>query len=232
MLEKRFNAVPPQLFTSNGQPNGQITVADTTLFKVKQLVMVVAGTNSLELEVKRVTTRTTMFLGPKGGSIDSRTDLSAFTTALGAFIFADEQQRTKIAEQEIPRAVYQEEPAVAVRSILVDNLGKPLLVKENSKGSSLSVSDTLEGYSQGANVVVTSVAVEAKGNANRLAFRKGVFLYALNQNNYLGFSNTVTVNNGIPIFQNQMIWIPASSDLQIWLVRSVATGDVRVWEVG
>ena len=124
MLEKRWYAVPPQLLTSNGQSNGQITVVDTTLFKVKQIVRVVAGVNSLELEIKRIDTNTSMALGPKGGSIDTRSDLSAFTTGLGAFIFADEQERSKVPEQAVERLTYEEEPVVARRVFQVDPLGR------------------------------------------------------------------------------------------------------------
>lgn len=124
MLEKRFIAVPPQLFTADGNVNGQVEVADTSLFKVKQQVVVTAaGQINLELEIKRIDSPTTMYVGPKTGNIDSRIDLTGYTVTATAFIFANEQKRPSIPSEEFNRAVYEEEPVVAVRTILVDKLG-------------------------------------------------------------------------------------------------------------
>lgn len=125
LLEKRFYAVPPQLLTTNGSANGYITIVDACiLLKVKQIVNVTDTLGNLRTyEVKRIDEPDRVFLGPIGKPLLCYDDLSAYTTANGAFLFADEQQRTKIAEQEIPRAVYAEEPTVAVRSILVDPCG-------------------------------------------------------------------------------------------------------------
>jgi hypothetical protein len=126
MLEKRFYAVPPQLLIADGQINGRIEVADSRLFKVKQLVTIMAPSlQPLELEVKRVDSLNIMFLGPVGGSIDLRTDLSVYSTISGSFIFADEQQRPKVPEQEIERHTYAESPIVARRVIQVDEMGNP-----------------------------------------------------------------------------------------------------------
>lgn len=125
MLEKRFYAVPPQPLTTNGSVNGYITIYNAcVLLKVKQVVNVTDTLGNLRTyEVKRIDEPDRVFLGPIGKPLLCYDDLSAYTTANGAFLFADEQQRTKIAEQEIPRAVYAEEPTVAVRSILVDDCG-------------------------------------------------------------------------------------------------------------
>jgi len=126
MLEKRFYAVPPQLLTTNGSVNGFITIANASiLLKVKQIVNVTDTLgNHRTYEVKRVDFPDIVFLGPIGKPIGTYDDMSAYTTVNGAFLFADEQQRTKIAEQEIPRAVYAEEPTVAIRSTLVDTSGR------------------------------------------------------------------------------------------------------------
>lgn len=125
MLEKRFYAVPPQLLTTDGSANGYVTISNAcNIVKVKQVVSVTDSLGNLRTyEVKRVDEPDRVYLGPIGKPLLCYDDLSTYTTANGAFLFADEQQRTKIAEQEIPRAVYQEEPTVAVRSILVDDCG-------------------------------------------------------------------------------------------------------------
>ena len=125
MLEKRWIAVPAQTFTSDGTAQGQLTVSDATLFKVKQVVILVSNTvpGRDDLEVKRIPDKNTILVGPKGGNIDTRTDLSAYLVTDGASIAANEQQRSKVPEQEIERLTYEEEPTVARRSILVDKMG-------------------------------------------------------------------------------------------------------------
>ena len=124
MMEKRFKAVSPQSLTLDGNIYGLISVVNTRLFKVKQVVHIQnPGQPIVKAEIKRIESKTRMFVGPITGSIDNRIDTSAFTVILGAFIYAEEQQRPKIAEQEVERNTYEEEPVVARRVILVDTYG-------------------------------------------------------------------------------------------------------------
>lgn len=124
MLEKRLAAVTPQLFIANGGADGKITVADSSLFKVKQQVTLTASTlQPLDLEVKRVTDSNTIYVGPIKGNIDTRENITIYTIALGSIIFANEQKRPSIPQEEIIRATYEEEPTVAERVILVDKFG-------------------------------------------------------------------------------------------------------------
>lgn len=127
MFEKRWAAVPPQLFTSNGTPGGVITVMDSSLFKVKQLVNITANTlPNLNLEVKSVPNDVTIVVGPIGANIFTYTDISAYTTALSGAISANEQKRSSVPVEEINRAVYEEEPTVALRNVLVDKHGRKI----------------------------------------------------------------------------------------------------------
>lgn len=124
-LEKRLEAVPSQSFTANGTNDGMITVADATEYKVKQLVFLTATSlpDLDTIEVKRVVDATHLFVGPRGGSIDARTNISAYTVALSAAIVANEQNRPNIPNESINRAVYEEEPTLAHRVFPVDELG-------------------------------------------------------------------------------------------------------------
>lgn len=126
MLEKRFPAVVPQSFTADGSPNGVVTIADTRLFKVKQHVKI-AGTSLPTLssiEVKEVLSITQMVVGPVSGSILTTTDVSQYTLAASSYIYCpDAQKRPNITADDFERAVYEEEPVVAKRVILVDDLG-------------------------------------------------------------------------------------------------------------
>lgn len=125
--EKRWAAVPPQNFTANGTDTGKITVADASLFKVKQQVIVVSNTQTnLNLQVQRIDTATELYVGPPGSSISTRTDISAYTTADAANIYAIEQPRSSVPEEQVERLTYEEEPTVARRVVLVDKIGNKI----------------------------------------------------------------------------------------------------------
>lgn len=142
MFEKRFAAVPAQVFTADGGANGSVSVADTSLFKVKQQVIVTAtGQPNLDaLEVKKVLSPTSMIVGPSTGSINTFTNLSAYTVLAGASIQANEQKRPTIGADDFERAVYEEEPTVAKRVILVDEFGN-----KYSEANPLPTSATFSG---------------------------------------------------------------------------------------
>jgi len=128
-FEKRLKAVPLQLFTADGTNLGKVTIPGACAFKVKQQVILNSSTaGPLRLEVKRVDGDTVLFVGPIGdhqhkSSILDRTDISAYLIADGASIFAEEQKRPNIPEQEIERLTYEEEPTVARRVVVVDECG-------------------------------------------------------------------------------------------------------------
>ena len=125
MLEKRFAAVPAQSLIADGTVDGIITIANTRLFKVKQEVYLSATAlpNLDKIEVKRVLSANQLMVGPKGGSIRTPIDVSAYTLAAGATIAANEQDRPAIGADYTERATYEEEPVVARRVILVDEFG-------------------------------------------------------------------------------------------------------------
>lgn len=125
MLEKRFSAVAPQALTANGTAEGKITVADTRLFKVKQKIFLQSSTQQPRdgLEVKKIINITEMIVGPEKSAIHITSDVSDFLVADTATVAANEQFRPIIPSEEFNRAVYEEEPTVAIRSMLVDKEG-------------------------------------------------------------------------------------------------------------
>lgn len=123
-IEKKLLKVLPRFFTANGTAEGLVTVSDVSGFFVKQQVSIQAtGRETLFLEIKRVISNTQFYVGPKG-NINNRTDLSAYLLSNMPNIQASEQDRPTITLQDHERAVYVEEPVVAKRSILVDELGR------------------------------------------------------------------------------------------------------------
>jgi hypothetical protein len=226
------------------------------LFKVKQQVVINSSAvpNRDDLEIKIISDRVTIFLGPKAGNIDSRADLSAYVPSDTPIIYANEQQRVKIPEQEIERLTYEEEPVVARRVIQVDEIGVPLktVLTPGSNKASLGVSidqisqnltfsssghlitdSTFQGLAAPAVITTTSVPVPIQYNPSApLENRSGIFLMAMDSGNYFGFSTAVNPINGLPIFANQLAFRPASSGLIIWAVRTTGNGEIRAWEVG
>jgi hypothetical protein len=134
-VEQKWLAVPPRLFTANGSNLGIITIADDAGFKVKQRIVICAtGLPSLQVQVKRVICPGTIIVGPlpeqltasrqQGSSLLSvRSDISAYTVALGAFVYAEEQDKSKLKPDDIWQAVYDQEPTVALRHVMVDECG-------------------------------------------------------------------------------------------------------------
>ena len=130
-VEQKWLAVSPQLFTASGSTLGIITIADTAGFKVKQRVIISAtGQPDLTVQCKRVISNTQLIVGPMPTqqgrqSITTRSDVSAYTTGNGAFIYAEEQDKSKLTMEDMLAAVYEQEPTVAIRVLGVDQYGNP-----------------------------------------------------------------------------------------------------------
>lgn len=249
MLEKFWKEIPSQLFTANGTYNGIVTVASTRDYKLNQFIVILnPSLPSVAAEIKAILSDTQMAVGPQSSGPNMRIDLSGYDTS--SSISAPEQPRPSVATQDIERFTYEEAPIVARRSVAVDDSGNVLKFVRNAPGepkslavavdkltfstfSEAKVTDSFQGAAQGAALVVGATPVEAKGGANTLANRKGIFIMPIDKNMHMGFSNSVTSSNGIPVFINQMIYIPATSGLKVWLVYSNAgTAEARIWEVG
>ena len=124
-FERSWLDVPIQLFTANGGANGLVTVASTSGFKVKQTVTLSSLTKpNLNLQVKRVLSPTSMIVGPVDQNIDKVSNISLYTTADSASVYASIQKRPGITLEDRKRAVYEEEPTVAERNVLVDEWGR------------------------------------------------------------------------------------------------------------
>lgn len=120
--EKRWQPVSAVAITAPGTADGKLSVSSTLGFKVKMQVRIDTSPEPLLLEVKRVTSPTQLELGELNTPIEKRADLSSVTVL--NILLAYEQKRSNIPLQEISRWVYEEEPTVAWRNILVDPLGR------------------------------------------------------------------------------------------------------------
>lgn len=160
MFERSWPAVASKLFTTDGNATGNITVVSASGLKVGQTVIITAATlPNLELKIKRVYSGTALAVGDKDKGIEHRRDISAYTTALGAAITANMQERSRVPLQEIERAVYEEEPTVAIRVIQVDKYGVPVGGGGGASsdvnvhdGGGTSITSTTVGPKQGLDV--------------------------------------------------------------------------------
>lgn len=124
ITEKRLLAVSPQSFITDGSSLGLVVIANSTLFRVGQIVAVKSSAQDSQLfKINRILGTTELYLGPLKGRIETRADVSSYLVADGATVSATEQQRPSIPEQEVERITYEEEPTVARRVVIVDPVG-------------------------------------------------------------------------------------------------------------
>jgi hypothetical protein len=122
MQERFYAAVGPVALVAAGTTDGKLTLESTSGFKVKMRVFLTDSLNPhINLQVKRVNGPTELEVGPIGGSINDRTDVSVY--GVTAFLEARRQSRPSIPENERQRFIYEEEPVVADRVLFVDEFG-------------------------------------------------------------------------------------------------------------
>jgi hypothetical protein len=231
-LEKRLEAIPPQSFTADGTINGLITVADATEYKVKQQVFLSASTlpDLDQIEIRRVinaghgVNATQLYVGPKGGSIDARTDVSAYTVALGAAITANEQNRPSIPNESINRAVYEEEPTVALRVFPVDEMGN-----DYNADNPFPVAAVFDGDVKVGDIRITACDNDPKVGDVHSSVRIGGIDCANEMDvNPDGSINVNIINStglpGLIVTHNEITSVPASVETIIVTVTAPAGG--------
>jgi len=130
MIQTKFAAVSAQPFTSDGDSEGNLTVADSTLFKVQQIILLKSSAQQpRELQIKRISGPNQIKVGKLKSPIHEGVDISDFLVADGATIQSKEQDRPTIPPDAFQRAVYDEEPTVAIRTTSVDALGNKYSTK-------------------------------------------------------------------------------------------------------
>ena len=127
--ERHWAAVQPTAFTADGTTGGLVTVADTAGFRVKQAAYLEnASLGKIPVQIKLVLSPTTLIVGKCDNKIANwpPLDISAWTVALGTLIGAERQDKSGITPEDILRAIYEGDPAAAIRSLNVDQYGTPI----------------------------------------------------------------------------------------------------------
>jgi len=122
--EKHSPKIGPFSFIVDGGIGGEIQIADTCGVYVKQKIILKSSTvQRVDLEVKRVLSKTDLIVGLAGKEIDSFADISNFLVSESATIGANEQTLGTIPPTVLEQAGWAREPINARRSILVDQYG-------------------------------------------------------------------------------------------------------------
>lgn len=210
MQERSWTEVVQQ-FTANGSTNGIVSVASTKGFYSKQIVSINSLTKQpISLQVKRVLSKTTLIVGPKSSSMNDRADISEYLLNDNAWILSQEQTRPNIPQIDYERACYQEEPVVAKRSILVDDLGNtyndsnPMPV--NLTGESITVK--LDPF-PGPSIESRQPSTIINGNETQIAeftalfnqsYIKKIYSHAMTYGLFRVYKNTIDVANILEMF--------------------------------
>lgn len=146
-IEKSWPAVPPQALTADGTNLGVINVADSRGFKVKQQVVISAtGQPDIIAKIMRFTSPTQFRVGPvnpkAGQGLTGTVDLSLYTVASGAFVYAQEQPKVTIKPEDIIQAVYRQEPGTTIGVEIDDQWGRPIDTVVGTDGKNRLAVDT------------------------------------------------------------------------------------------
>lgn len=134
-FEKFYPAVGPVEFTNVGSIGGIVPLTSTKGFKVKMPVLLISGgVKRTDLEVKRVFNDTELMLGPVGERLSCFTDMTGFPIGSTLSSLSPKLKRPDIPLNEISRQVYEEEPTVALRTVMVDEFGRKISSTEDING--------------------------------------------------------------------------------------------------
>ena len=122
MIEKHWTPIGPIPITAPGTTSGILTLQTTFELHVKMIVALTdPSLPPKKVEIKRVNSHTQIEVGEPDAPIGSRSDVSMYGAT--SFLYFSGSKRQTIPIQEINRAVYEEEPIVAIRTIPIDPFG-------------------------------------------------------------------------------------------------------------
>lgn len=112
--------------------NFTVTLPSTRNLHTRQVISLRLGTEAEEFEIKRVLNDTQIQVGKKGSPINVLENPLKFN---GGSLEMYEQKRNEIGSEYVIRAVYDEEPAVALRTLLVTEFGEKVGYSQDNEGS-------------------------------------------------------------------------------------------------
>ena len=215
-IERKWEAVASQLTSSDGNTIGEIQVPLAYLFKVGQIIQISSNTqDTIELKVKRISNITTLELGAPKQGIFQREDISNYLVADGASVRALEQSRSNISPDDVIRAVYSEEPTMAIRNILVDASGNYLgLTPDNPIHAQLSTgSITIDTVDAQLEVHLSHINTPGGNPYDSVRIGDGVDLLNINPDGSLNINSLPTnTSYRIETTFNEVALVPTSTN--------------------
>lgn len=93
------------------------------------------------------------------------------------------------------------------------------------------VTDSLQGSGSQGSLLVGTSAVEVKVGSNRLVGRKIITIFHNGSGKlFWGYTSSVTIATGTPIFRNTTLTISAGENTAIYVIANTVGNDVRVTE--
>lgn len=151
--ERLWDSIGPIAFIADGADDGVVTLTSTFGLRVKQQVAVYSTTipinKAIKLEIKKVLSPTKVIIGKVEtvGQFMNRYPMSAYLVSDGAMLKVVEQERKSPRPEDILKAIYEQEPVVALRTYGVDAYGEPW-----SSQNPMPISGTFVGTSDLATI--------------------------------------------------------------------------------
>jgi hypothetical protein len=165
VYEKRW---PTIILAPISIANHVVTVSDTVGLHTKQkVVLSKAGEDTQEFEIKRVLSDTELIIGSIGGDINDFQNPTQFS---GGMLVMSEQIRNHFGSEVVMRAVYEEEPAVALRNVLVSKYGQHAdYINKNginrlAVDADLTITDITVNISNPSNIIISNIATPGTPN--------------------------------------------------------------------
>lgn len=253
-LERKWLAVTAQPLTANGTSLGLITVVDTVGLYTKQRIVLVSNSSQpSELQVQEVISPTQLIVGSIGPRVGRQAyvDVSRFLLSDNAQLAAGEQEKNNIPEKDHYSAVYESDPIIADRVILVDEYGRhyrdgnPLPIgftgsitlgdvkvqgvngntlEPNSDGSLNTVAAfKLKGFS--TINVSTSIPVSSSSTQLLAINTNRVYAHLINYGTvpaFVQYGNAAVVNHGIRVSPNAILTI-SGFDLFLGQINAISS---------
>jgi hypothetical protein len=141
--------------------NSQIIVSSTRgLHPKQQVTLSIPGQTPLLVEIKRVLSATNITVGEPNQGIKNQYNQTILVPYDGGTFTAYEQSRNPMGMEPVIRAVYEEEPTIALRTVMVDPLGNmydadnPIPIKIESLNDSVLSLGTEDGTLTGIQHVI------------------------------------------------------------------------------
>lgn len=239
-----LDTVLAQSFVFDGTSNGEVYLLTSVSFKANQIVIIEAtGQPTIIGRIKQVPGDDLVLVGPDDTSELTRLDLSSYTVALGATIRADSQYRDITMLSTYNVAIYEEEPTVAVRSVLVDWFGRKYTSTEVGSKLTLDVnivSGTIT-FPPSINVDITGYgatpdSVQIVDGTNKLVMQAdgSIYVHEANEDEHLGITVDTSTQSAVVLndstFTTILDYSIGSGDI-FYLKKVIITGLAMAAEV-